>query len=288
MNWLEVGLELDGELAEPVSDLLHRYCQGGVVIEAAGKPGRVFVRGYLSVDGDTEIQRHKIEEGLWFLGRIRPLPEPTLRAIDDQDWAEAWKQHYHPIEIGRRLLVLPAWIKNPNPKRIPLLMDPGMAFGTGTHPTTQLCLQALESHLNAGDRVLDLGTGSGILAIAAAKLGAGFVFGLDTDPIAVSAASKNVSQNQVAEIVHIQRGSLDVCPRQPEFDLIVANILTGILLKLLDQGLAEYVTPNAKLVLSGILDHQSDQVVEAYLQHELELLEVLEQEDWRAIVLHRK
>jgi ribosomal protein L11 methyltransferase len=288
LKWLQVSLVLDGELAEPVSELLHRYCKAGVTIEASKKQGQVEVRGYLPISPDTQEKQRRIEEGLWYLGRIKPLPPPTFEEVEDQDWAEAWKRHYRPILVGRSLLVLPAWMDNKHPDRIALVLDPGMAFGTGTHPTTQLSLEAIESHLEPGTSVLDLGTGSGILAIAAAKLGARQVLGLDTDVVAITAARENINLNEMGDVVEIVPGSLDAFPPDTTFDLIVVNILTKILLELLEDGLADRVPNGGKLILSGILDHQAATVIEAYQKHGLQLIQELTMDDWRALVFSKK
>src|SRR5512141_2329013 len=207
MNWLEVSLTVNGELAEAVADVLARFAPNGVMTEQGVKfvdaedegtaAGPIAVRAYLPVDEHLDERRQKIEEALYYLGRIRPLPTPVFTPIADQNWMEAWKQHYRPIPIGRRLLILPAWLESPEPKRVSIKIDPGMAFGTGTHPTTQLCLELMEtifenrgsriearesdnegrpstqgSRISKSDlRVIDVGCGSGILSIAALKLG---------------------------------------------------------------------------------------------------------------------
>ena len=288
MKWLQVSLTLEGELAEPVSERLHRHCKGGVILEASKNEGYVEIRGYLSISGDVQSTRRKIEEGLFYLGRIRPLPEPVFEIVEEQNWAEAWKQHYRPVVVGQRLLVLPAWLDNPHPDRIPLLLDPGMAFGTGTHPTTKLSLEALEEHIQPGTQVLDLGTGSGILAIAAAKLGAQHVLGVDIDPVAIESARQNLRNNKVDETVRLLHGSLQDCPPNARYDLILANILIPILMQLLKQGLAERVEKGGKLILSGILDHQAQDVTGAYQAHGLALVHELAWQDWRAFVFKRK
>ena len=279
---------LDGELAEPVSDLLHRYCKGGVILEATPQANLVQLRGYLAITHATQETQRKIEEGLWYLSRIQPIPDPIYEAVEDKDWSEAWKKHYQPIQVGQRLLVLPAWMSSPHPERIAISLDPGMAFGTGTHPTTRLSLEAIERHLQPGFNVLDMGTGSGILAIAAAKLGAKYVLGLDTDPVAVQTASANASHNKVESMVAIGQGSLEACPSQPKFDLIVANILSKILLELLDEGLTKLVPNGGYLVLSGILDRQAASVGDSCQDRGLDLVDELALEDWRALVFRRK
>ena len=154
MNWLEVSMTVDGELAESVADVFARFAPNGVMTEQgvkyndaedAGTPtGPITVRAYLEVNDQLEETRQKLEESLFYLGMIRPLPAPAYKQIADQNWMEAWNQYYKPILIGERLLILPAWMESPNPERIAIKIDPGMAFGTGTHPTTQLCLELME------------------------------------------------------------------------------------------------------------------------------------------------
>jgi ribosomal protein L11 methyltransferase len=288
LKWLQVSLIVDAELAEPVSELLHRYCKGGVILEASQSDEQVELRGYLSVAEGMPSTQRKIEEGLWYLGRISPLPDPIFEIVEEQNWAEAWKQHYRPILVGQRLLVLPAWLKNPHPDRIPLVLDPGMAFGTGTHPTTRLSLEAIEQQLQPGSQVLDLGTGSGILAIAAAKLGAKRVYGVDIDPVAIQSARENLVRNHVDHLVHLGQGSLQDCPPDVHFDLIVANILTPILLQLLEQGLADRVPRGGKLILAGILDQQAEGVKNAYQAQGLKTLQEMAWQDWRALIFSRK
>ena len=155
MTWLEVSLTVDGEMAEAVAEVLARYIPDGVVIEStsvAAEPddegghavGPLRVCGYLPMDANLEETRRRIEEGLWYLGRIRPLPTPVFKPFEEINWVEAWKEHYHPIPVGERLIIVPAWLETPPGGRTPIRIDPGMAFGTGEHPTTRLCLELLE------------------------------------------------------------------------------------------------------------------------------------------------
>src|SRR5689334_24987157 len=179
MNWLEVSLTVNGELAEAVADVMARFAYSGVMMEQgvkyndeedAGTPtGPITVRAYLEMDDQLEEKRQKLEESLYYLGRIQPMPAASYKEIADQNWMEAWKQHYKPILIGERLVIGPAWMESPEPDRIPIKIDPGMAFGTGTHPTTQLCLELMEKEFRSHrpDPVIDVGCGSGILSIAA-------------------------------------------------------------------------------------------------------------------------
>jgi ribosomal protein L11 methyltransferase len=300
VKWLEVSLTLESELAEAVADLLARVAPGGVSVEAttiADDPseghavGPVTVRAFLAVDATLEAKRRQVAEGLWHLSRIQPLPEPRFRPMDDEDWAEAWKQHYHPIRIGRRLLILPAWLPPPPGDDLLLILDPGMAFGTGTHPTTQLVLAVLEERLRPGQDLIDLGCGSGILSIAAARLNAGHILALDTDPTAVEVAGDNLRRNQVDDRVRVELGSLDrlrqgATPIQA--DLVLANILASVLEGMIRDGLGEVLRPDGLLLLSGILDHQLDGLLDVARQHGLESIEVRADGDWRAVVLKRR
>ncbi len=293
--WLEVTLEVDGEAAEAVAEVLSRFAPGQVAVESTaiaedpdgeGYPvGPLRVRAYVPWDEQVEQQRQRIAEALYFLSRLRSLPEPTFRRVETADWTEAWKVHYRPVPIGRRLVVVPAWMDNPLPERIPLLLDPGMAFGTGMHPTTQMCLAEVERLTRPGIRVLDVGCGSGILAIAALKLGAAMAVGVDTDAEAVRVAQENARRNGVAERFVVAQGSVaEVLAGVGPFTqapLVLANILAGVLVTLLqEEGLATLLTPEGHLVLSGILAHQAESVLAAAEEAGLRLAHRRQIEDW--------
>lgn len=302
--WLEVSLTVDGEMAEAVAEVLSRFAPNGVVIETTkflqDSEGDVEITGplrvaaYLPVDENIEETRRKLEESLWYLGRIRPLPQPQFRPIEQANWAEAWKQHYHPVEIGSRLIIVPAWLDSPSPERIPIRIDPGMAFGTGTHPTTQLCLEMVEDFMIARQgpqaasevEVIDVGCGSGILSIAALKLGAGHALGVDIDAEAIDAAQENVTKNGVADRFEAGIGSLEEV-RSGKFSitrgsLVLANILAVTLVRLLDQGLGDLLSPAGVLVLSGILEEQAAEVTAAAGRNGLRLVEQRQIGDWVA------
>ncbi len=294
-RWLELSLEVDGELAEAVAEVLARFAPNRVAIEAShiqdqpdgeGVPtGPVRVAAYLPVDEDLETTRQRIEEALWHLHVIRPLPQPTYRFLQEQDWAEAWKHAYRPIAVGERLMIVPAWLENPDPQRVPLLLDPGMAFGTGTHPTTQMCLAEVERLVQPGMTVLDVGCGSGILSIAALKLGAVRALGVDTDPQAVAVAQENAARNGVAEGFRAAVGSVEALRQPPlgpvQAPLVLANILAPILVRLLDEeGLADLLTPDGALVLSGILETQAEDVLAAARRAGLALAHRRQMDDW--------
>ena len=303
MNWLEVSLTVDGELAESVADVLARFAPNGVMTEQGVKfndeedegtaTGPITVRAYLEVNDQLEETRQKLEESLYYLGMIQPVPTPTYKQIADQNWMEAWKQHYKPILIGQRLLILPAWLESPEPKRIPIKIDPGMAFGTGTHPTTQLCLELMEVSTDHRPltTVIDVGCGSGILSIAALKLGASKVLGVDIDIESVKNSRENADTNGVGEELLLGQGSVtEVLSGSFQFKsapLVVANILGPILIRLFDAGLADLVEPNGEIILSGILDHQAESVIAAGEAKGLKRNDQRQIGDWVAISLKR-
>lgn len=286
MDWIEVSLEVDGEAAEAVADLLQRYGHQGVAIEQAGFPievwpdevppaDRLIVRAYFPDDERAGEARQKLREALYYMSRLYPIPEPAFRVVREEDWADAWKAHYHPVRLGRRLVIRPAWAELPDlhPDDVVLVMDPGMAFGTGTHPTTQLCLIALEELLEGWPAVdvLDLGSGSGILGIAALKLGARRVLALDTDPIAVTATLDNAALNGVADRLTAQHGSLETLQSTARhFDLALVNILAKVIVALCDQGLGRVLRPGGVGLFSGIIDEQADEVEAALRRTGLE------------------
>lgn len=296
-RWLEVSLTLDNEQAEAVSEVLTRYVSNGVVVESgvdfhdeddpghASGPVRVY--GYLLADENLELNRQRLEEALWHLGQILPLPEPVFRPIQDEDWMTSWKKHYHPIPIGKRLLVLPAWIEQSDPERVAVRIDPSMAFGTGTHPSTQLCLEFIETYTQPGKPVIDVGCGSGILAIAALKLGANNALGVDIDPASILATRENAAANQVGETLECGLGSIPEI-LQGSFaihnaPLVLANILANVLISLLEDGLGRLVSPGGTLVMAGILSEQTQRVKSAAEKQGLTFLESRESGDWVAL-----
>lgn len=306
-SWLEVSLIVDGELAEAAAEVMSRYVKGGVAIESTavaandedegGPVGPLRVCGYIPVDEEMEENRRKLEEGLWYLSRIRPLPEAQYRTIQEADWAEAWKEHYHPIAIGKKLIIVPAWLESPERDRIAVRMDPGMAFGTGTHPSTQLCLELLESRTRSGEPVIDVGCGSGILSVAALKLGASHALAVDIDRQAVPVTLENAAENGVAgqveagigSVIEILNGKFSI--RQAP--LVLANILAPIIIRLLDDGLANLVSTGGELIISGILAAQWEDangtsvLRQALKDHGLNQKEIARSGDWVAVALAR-
>ncbi len=223
------------------------------------------------------------------MNMMYPMPTPTYKIVEEADWAEAWKANYHPVRIGRHLLIRPRWIEMElQPDDVEIALDPGMAFGTGTHPTTQLCLEALEDLIVPAAKVLDLGCGSGILSIAAAKLGALHVYALDIDAVAVEAAQENVDQNGTAAKVTVQQGSLDsLVASARRFDLILVNILARIIIEMCANHLGDVVRPGGLAIFSGIIAEQGDDVEAALRTTGLEPYARRQQGDWLVIEARR-
>ncbi|HIC89566.1 MAG TPA: 50S ribosomal protein L11 methyltransferase [Anaerolineae bacterium] len=301
MNWLEISVQADNEAAEAVSEVFNRYnsgAGGGAVIETTGfgpvgeaDATSVTVRTYLPDDPTGRLTIERIQEALWYLSRLYPIPEPVVRSIPEENWANAWKRHYQPFRVGRHLLIVPSW-QSVQPERgdVVITLDPGMAFGTGLHPTTRLSLAALERYLQVGDRVLDVGTGSGILAIAAAKLGARQVLGTDTDPVAVAVARENAAYNGVGNTVQVLEGSLPPEPTSSEsgddqrWEVIVVNILAHVIVALLREGLDKRLAASGRLILSGIISPRLAEVTDELTVHQLQVLEQSSQGDWVTLV----
>ncbi len=305
--WFEISLIVDGELAEAVAEVLARYLPDGVVIEStavkAGPAdengeavGPLRVCGYIPADENLEDTRQKIEQGLWYLGRISPLPEPVFEMIQEVNWMEAWKEHYKPIPIGKKLIIQPAWIPPQEGSRIPVRIDLGMAFGTGTHPTTQLCLALAEDFMSScadpGQiQIIDIGCGSGILSIAGLLLGAQNALGVDIDAEAYRSSAENAALNGVSDRLELGVGSVEEVKtgkfgiRQAQ--LVFANILAPILIQLLDQGLGELVMYDGCLILSGILAEQSLDMHDALVKHGFPVIEQRQISDWLALAARR-
>jgi ribosomal protein L11 methyltransferase len=306
-NWVEVSLVVNGELCEAVADVLARFAPGGVMTEQGvkflndedeGTPsGLITVRAYLPADQHLEERRQKLEESLYYLGMIQPLPAATFTTVVDQNWMEAWKKHYRPILIGTRLLVVPAWYDLPETDRILIRIDPGMAFGTGTHPTTQLCLGLIERFMDGHTpdlrpfRVIDVGCGSGILSIAALKLGAELALAVDIDPESLRNSRHNADLNHIGPELILEPGSVkdiledkfSVCSAP----LVVANILAPVIIRLFEAGLAELLEPGGVIILSGILREQTQSVMDAARSKGLRIEGQHQIEDWVALVLSR-
>ena len=300
--WLETSIVCSGELAEAVAEVFSRFSPEGVVINSVTHydplgheeipTGDMQVVAYFPQDENTESIRRQLEEAIWHLSQIAPLDPIAYKLVRDQNWMEAWKANYQPLKIGRNLIVLPAWVDPSLAEgRIPIIISPDMAFGTGTHPSTQLCMLALEKYGVKHMDVIDIGTGSGILSIEAAKLGANRILGVDNDPDAIPSAINNAMLNGVADKILFEVGThTDVLNRTDglsQSPRVIANILSPILANMLSTGLADLLSPSGLLFLGGVLEHQAQGLADHARTLGLSLRETLQQEDWVVLVLHK-
>jgi len=299
--WLELSVEVDVEAVEAVSEILGRFAPGGTSVEPAfelvedGLGARIdptrpsIVRAYVPArdPGAAERAAGEAAEALGHLQAfgLRPIGELTTRVVHEADWAEAWKAHFPVMRIGRRLVIRPTWLAHePAPGDVVLDLDPGMAFGTGLHPTTRLCLAALEEVAERGRldaaRVLDVGCGSGILAIAAARLGAASVLGVDTDPIAIEATIANAARNGLADRIVARVGSLP--SGEEAHDVVLANLIASVLIALAEPLHGE-LRPGGVLLASGIFVDREAEVRSAFAAVDLVVTDRSAEGDWIAL-----
>ncbi len=296
MDFVEIAVDnLAGEAAETVSELFNRYGYGGAVIEALAPDfERVTVRTVVPSEDDQRL-RH-LEMMLALIGQALPhgLPPPRLQFVGQSDWANAWKEHFHVVRIGRRFVIKPSWREyTPTADDIIIELDPGLAFGSGLHPTTQLCLKLFEEMAWAGRSLFDVGTGSGILALAAAKLGAAAIRAVDTDEVAVRVAEENFARNGLTPAAPTNAGAGVVVETAVGsaadrggrcWSVVAANILANVLVDLMPD-LAAAVAPGGQLILSGMIAGQETAVIAAAETYNLRLIDRRIDEDWVAVVM---
>jgi len=304
--WLELSVEADVEAVEAVSEILGRFAPGGTSVEPAFElvdeglgaridPGRPsIVRAYVPARDPAVAERAAAEAGealghLQAFG-LRPIGEISTRIVHEADWAEAWKAHFPVLRVGRWIVIKPTWRDHEaGPGDVVLDLDPGMAFGTGLHPTTRLCLAGLEAVADRGllgrARVLDVGCGSGILAIAAAKLGAASVLGVDTDPIAIEATDANAGRNGLAGTIVARAGSLP--SGAPLHDVVLANLIASVLIALATP-LRDELRTGGVLLASGIFIDREADVRTAFSTAGLDVTARLAEGDWIALEAVRR
>lgn len=293
MRWLELSVAADVEAVEAVSEILGRVAAGTIVQPARlirDPDDELSVRedpaaGYAVVahiaDGPGAAAAvDSTERALWHLQAfgLRPVGELSVRRVADDDWAEAWKLEFVPQRIGR-VVVLPSWSIEPvAAHEVPVILDPGMAFGTGLHPTTRGCLQLLQDVDPMPGHVLDVGCGSGILAIAALRLGVGRAVGLDTDPVAIAATAANAERNGLGDRLHATVGTLPAEATR-RFPLVLANLVAAVLVDLAPR-LAAHLEPSGLLLASGIIEPKADAVVAAMRRARLEPVSRVDDGEW--------
>lgn len=308
MDWLEIKVTCGRQAAEAAAAILHEVTGRGVAIEdpwgaqqnpppgiwdyselPAGDPDTVTVTGYLPAEAWEEALAQARERLAELAGYgLGPVGAPEVRWRDESEWADTWKQYFKPLRVGKKLVVIPPWhTYDLALDDVPLYLDPGMAFGTGTHATTQLCLEALEEWLRPGMTVLDVGTGSGILAIAALRLGAGRTEALDLDPVAVKAAQQNAERNGLQlPVLHGELGDWQEANPGQQADIVVANLVADLIIALA-VPLAAVTAPGGHVIVGGILAERTGPVQEALTAAGLALREQRARDGWAAIVATR-
>ncbi|MBD1387864.1 50S ribosomal protein L11 methyltransferase [Neiella sp. HB171785] len=284
MAWLQLRVNATAASAESIGDAMSECGALSVTfLDSKDTPifeplpgetrlwGETDVMGLWQANADMDVALHLLQQQFGELTY-------KMEALEDKDWERAWMDNFKPMQFGNRLWVCPSWCDVPQPEAVNVMLDPGLAFGTGTHPTTALCLAWLDGLDLQGKTVIDYGCGSGILAVAALKLGAARVIGIDIDPQAIQASQANAERNQVADKLELHlAGEVEL----PAADVLVANILAGPLQQLAPT-IAELVKPDGVLALSGLLVEQEESVKQAY-QDQFNSLQVVEQEQWMRI-----
>jgi ribosomal protein L11 methyltransferase len=289
-RWLVVELLIPKEFGEAVSNFLIEQGATGIE-ELDGDTRWEKLRTYFPQNIKERRILHGLHRYLKSLKEISPEASPSqikTASLSEQDWGENWKRFFKPVQVTPKFVVQPPWSKIRLKKgQIPIEITPGMAFGTGTHATTILCIQALEERLlRKGLSVLDVGTGSGILSIIAAKLGAKEVWGIDIDGVAVKVARENIEKNHVSDIVKIRKESIGHF--QKKFDTIVANIDLKSLRRM-RKSLLSHLRGQGSLILSGILEEEKDRIGQYYLETRLlRLIKMVQREGWTCLTFRKK
>jgi ribosomal protein L11 methyltransferase len=311
VKWSEISIHTTNEAIEPISNILHEAGASGVVIEdpfdltkeREDQFGEIYqldpqdypdegviIKAYIpvnsflaeTVDGIKEaingLVLHNID-----IGRN----SVSISEVNEEEWATAWKKYYHPVKISERFTIVPTWetYSPVHSDELIIELDPGMAFGTGTHPTTVMCIQALERTVNKGDRIIDVGTGSGVLSIAAAMLGASKISALDLDQVAVTTATMNIELNKVQDVVEVSQNNL-LNGIEETVDGIVANILAEVIVRFTDDA-AKIVKKGGYFIASGIIQQKKQEVKDALMESGFEITETLLMEDWVALIAKR-
>ncbi|AGK54978.1 50S ribosomal protein L11 methyltransferase [Bacillus sp. 1NLA3E] len=308
MKWSELSIHTTNEAIEPISNILHEAGASGVVIEDPFELSKervdrfgeiyqlnpddypeegVIIKAYIPINsflGETVEEIKDAINNLILFNIDIGKNNVTISEVNEEEWATAWKKYYNPVKISERFTIVPTW-ENYTPvgsDELIIELDPGMAFGTGTHPTTVMCVQSLESTIKSGDNVIDVGTGTGVLSIAAALLGAEKVTALDLDEVAVQSASLNIKLNKVKDFVTVAQNNLLDGIVGP-VDIVVANILAEVILRFTDD-VARVVKKGGYFIASGIIQQKKEQVKDGIINAGFTIEETLVMEDWVAII----
>lgn len=312
MKWSEICIHTTNEAIEPISNILHEAGASGVVIEDPFELSKeredrfgeiyqlnpddypeegVIIKAYIPINsflGETVEEIKEAINNLILFNIDIGRNSVTISEVNEEEWATAWKKYYNPVKISERFTIVPTWedYTPVSSDELIIELDPGMAFGTGTHPTTVMCIQALERTVTAGDHVIDVGTGTGVLSIGAALLGAKNVQALDLDEVAVQSAILNIKLNKVKEFVSVSQNNLLDGIDGPA-DIVVANILAEVILRFTDD-VARVVKPNGYFIASGIIQQKRDQVKADIERAGFSVEETLVMEDWVAFIARKK
>ncbi|GIN89673.1 ribosomal protein L11 methyltransferase [Siminovitchia terrae] len=310
MNWTEISILTANEAVEPISHILYEAGISGLVIEdradflrvRENRFGEIYeldpddfpeegviIKAYLAKTSNLNEALDEIKENIANLKKFNiDIGENKIGLSDvkEEDWATAWKKYYHPVNVSDRFTIVPTWEDyTPSDNELIIELDPGMAFGTGTHPTTVMCIQALEKTVKKGDTIIDVGTGSGVLSIAAALLSAKEVKALDLDEVAVEAARQNISLNRVAETVTVEKNDL-LNGITKQADIIVANILAEVIISFADEA-AKAVKKGGFFITSGIIEQKCEEVKAVLQEAGFTIEETIRMEDWAAFIARR-
>jgi len=311
VKWSEISIHTTQEAVEAISNILHEAGAGGVVIEDPYELTKerkssfgeiyqlnpddypeegVIIKAYLPVNsflGETVNEIKQAINSLMLYNIDLGKNSITISEVNEEEWATAWKKYYNPVKISEKFTIVPTWetYERVSSDELIIELDPGMAFGTGTHPTTVMCIQSLEKCVKQGDLVIDVGTGSGILSIAAAMLGAKSVKALDLDPVAVDSAKLNVKLNKVQHVVSVSQNNLLDNIKEP-VDVIVANILAEIILRFIDDAY-HLLEKDGFFITSGIIQAKKQEVKDALLRAGFIIEETLVMEDWVAFIARK-
>ncbi|MEW9500476.1 50S ribosomal protein L11 methyltransferase [Jeotgalibacillus marinus] len=308
MNWSEISIHTTNEAIEPISNILHEAGASGVVIEdpkeltkeRVDKFGEIYqldpddypdtgvnVKAYISVNSFLAETVDGIKQAITNLKAFDidiGANMVEISEVNEEDWATAWKKYYHPVKISSTFTIVPTWedYTPVSSDELIIELDPGMAFGTGTHPTTVMCIQALERMVKEGDRIIDVGTGSGVLSIASALLQAKDIRALDLDEVAVTSARENIKLNNVSHKVSVQQGNL-LTEQTEQAEVIVANILAEVIMLFVEDAY-KLVLPGGTFITSGIIQQKKKQVKDELITAGFVIEEVIAMEDWVAII----
>ena len=296
MKWLELSVSAPPEFVEPLSQIFYRYGHGGVAVEQDGgyNPDEgetptgdewAQVTTYLPMNESLDDRRSRIDVGVRLVAHVTDISLLQERVIEEEEWQNSWKEHFHVLKVSPRITICPTWREyTPQDGERVILLDPGMAFGTGHHPTTRMCIERLDALVSPGADVLDVGCGSGVLSIAAAQLGSRHVFGLEIDSVAVNVAKQNVRDNDVEHTVRVVQGTLPHADAKPaSYSIAVANISAKVIIEFAAH-LVGAVQDGGKVIVSGVLLTGKEDVVQALESAGARLEETFVDGDWVALV----